>query len=280
MASAGRRILRELKIKEISAVDYPAQVPARALILKRRAEAENGEETNMDPNELLARIAELEKSLARAEARSELDDSNRAYFNSLDEKDQDEFLTKSRDERTALVLESERKAKESEAVVYKSRSGELFRVRDDKRLVEMARKADELQAEIEKRDEQIRQSDLEKRAKVEFENLPGTVAQHCAILKALDGIADEETRTAAYSILKAKSDSIGKAMKSVGTSSAGTSTDGEEGVAEEDPLKELDRLAKNLSDKEKITFEVAYDRVLRTKEGAELAFKSRAVKVS
>jgi len=119
-----------------------------------------------------------------------------------------ETLTAERDGLRAQ-LEQVTKLHDPDQVAYRSDSGEVFRKSDDPRLVQMAKDRDHDRREA-------AQARLEKRASEEIPALKGTLPVRSAILRAVDGIADEATRKAAHEALRGASFACAELAKALG----------------------------------------------------------------
>lgn len=174
----------------------------------------NKEDKSMKNAEQLAK--ELAKALdenktllcrvERAEKMSELTEAEKQHYLSLSDDDKVQFLAKSASDRVAVVKSFE----VDTSAVYTSAAGHVFTKADDSRLVDLAKRNDELEKRLE--DEQ-----LEKRAETNLGNLPGTLKVRAAILKAVDSIADEATRTAAHASIQAGDLAIKSAFTTLGS---------------------------------------------------------------
>lgn len=206
------------------------------------------------------RIAELEKSLARQTALASMDDAQRAHFATLKGADAEAFLVAAPEQRSAVVDA----VKAADAVVYKAADGTEYRRSDDVRLVAMAKRADERDAELRRAREEQELLVLKARAQSEIPHLPGDEAVKVALLKAVGGIPDEATRTKALETLKANDAGIAEAFRRSGTRrepALGTSTD---------PEAQLNAMATKRANEKGITFEQAYSQVSREPEGRAL----------
>jgi len=207
------------------------------------------------------RIAKLEKRAERAETVAELDDVTKAYFDGLEEKEQDAFLAKDADARKAEV---EKAAEDSEegTPVYKSADGTVFTSKDDPRMVAMAKRLDAKDAKITKLEVDAELTALNKRAEEELGNLPGEVSTRAQVLKQLEQIEDPEVRKRAIASVKAGDAALAKGFDRFGT--AGTVEPGS-------PEDELEKLAVQYQkDHEGTSIEKARREVLVTEKGQEL----------
>lgn len=208
-------------------------------------------EASMKPEEIEAlnqKLADLTKQNERNAAVIALTAPERAHFDALDKAAQDEFLALDAAKRAEAIT----KAADKDAVVYTALDGTTFRKSDDARLVQMAKDRDEDRRELIKQRAVNEQSALEKRAEAELPSLPGTVQVRAAVLKALDGIADEATRKAAHEAVAAGDKAIKAAFDTVGSKSGAPISDAE---------KELDSLAKRYETEHKVSYVDAYDKV-------------------
>jgi hypothetical protein len=199
--------------------------------------------------------------LAKAESFGKLTDIEKGHYATLDVAGQDEFLKMDEGAR-ANVLENLVKA---DPVIYTNSDGEEFRKSDDPRLVKMAKQADEDRKLAKADRDRAENLELAKRVEDELSNLPGEAPAKVALLKAIDGITDEASRTAINELLKAANTGVAAAFDTHGT------TDIAKGNAEE----ELDTLAKAHATEKDISFADAYDAILKTDKGEALYNESQ-----
>jgi hypothetical protein len=154
------------------------------------------------------------KRAERAEAVVGLSGAHRAHFDSLEKSKQGEFLTLGPEQRDALITE----AAAADKVVYKADDGSIYKKSDDVRLVALAKKSDEDRQARVAAETKVEKSDLTKRAEM-FKNLPGTVEERSALLKAIDGIKDEKARDEALKTLKVADAALGKNFVEIGDKS-------------------------------------------------------------
>ena len=107
-------------------------------------------------------------------------------------------------------------AKVAPTEVYKSLDGSIYTTADDARLVKMAQDRDEDRKLIAKRDAELQTERLEKRASVEMPNLPKTNVEKVALLRAVDGIADEIVRKSVTEMLHAANGALVVLGKTIG----------------------------------------------------------------
>lgn len=244
-----------------------SELEATDLLTGRITKGEDAEMPNADPNQdkvakAEARVAELEKSLARANALASLSDEQRAHFQGLSEAEQETFLGKSADERGAIV----KAAQAADPVVYTANDGTVFRKSDDERFVKMARRADEAEKRSAEALEKAESATFEKRAQDELSHCPGEIGVRAAILKAVDGIKDDEQRKGAQAILKAADEALKGAFVKSGARGGENVGSGE--GSPEDKIEEL--VAKRRAKDPALTYNKAYVEVLDSPEGQAL----------
>jgi hypothetical protein len=282
--------MTKLGIDEISLVDDPMQEGARVAILKR-AQPDSPEDSSAvddasdDPieteeiemtkktddaaagseavtKEQLEAVQkerdEVQKRAERAESINKLTNEQRDYFAKLAEDKQDEFLAKSSDGRDQELAE----AKEADKIVFKSKSGDVYRQSDDPRLVKMAREREEDRARIEKSEQEASDLKLRKRATEDLPNLPGTVEVRMSILKSIDKLPEDEQKPALEALQARNAE-----MASAFTTNGRKIEVGEDGASASD---QLDAMAKSRAKEKNIDEATAYGEVLDTPEGQDL----------
>lgn len=272
-------VLKEFKLDEISAVDSPAQAPARVSLLKRQEPQEPEEQapaSSEEPTEAgnvhksgenpmnedeKKQLEELTKKLAKAEAILALSPEQRAHYDGLAGDAQDEFLGKSAEDRESIVKAELAKASDENAVVYTDSEGTEFRKSDDPRLVAMAKRADE-ERKARIAAETLRKADELKKRADEFKHLPGEQETKVELLKAVDSITGD-AREKVMELLKAHDGGLKDAFEKRGT------TEGKDGG--ESPKAQFDELVKKAREEDKsLTEAKAMVKVLETEEGARL----------
>lgn len=228
--------------------------------------SENGDNIMSDDNADIAaiqkRVTDLENQLKISKSFGDLTDEQKVYYGSLDEKDKTAYLTKSAEDRQADIQAE----KDANGVVYKSLNGTEYRQNDDQRIVDMAKRADEMEKAFKESESQRETMELRKRAEDQLGNLPGTVDEHVDLLKAIDGIGNEKSREAATNLLKAKNTEMAKAFESNGHAVISKAMQG-------DANAELDELTKAyVKDNPKIDYYDAYEII--TKQNPELYNKA------
>lgn len=159
-------------------------------------------------------IADLTAKLSKAERIAKLSGAHKAHFDTLTNDDAEAFLAKSNTERDALVAEFSKRNDEANKVIYVSKStGDVYKAKDDSRLVEMAKAMD-------KQAETIEKADIRKRAADLFgDKTPGSNEAHDLIVRSLvkSGAKQEEIDAAFATLTGMKASStIGKRAPGAG----------------------------------------------------------------
>lgn len=285
----GARVFRRFKISEISLVDRPAMTPALIAYVKRDSDEEKVSPTRtitvapsahqkstrltqtkesaaMTLDEALAEIEDLKAKLAEkaeekddAEKRADLTDAQKAHLATLGKGDAKAFLAKSAADRNLEIA----KALESNPVEFTCADGTEIRKSHGPLMLKLAKQADEAlkAAQVEKAARE--ETELRKRATDTIGALAGKDEVHMALLKSVEGIADEKVRTDAIATLKAAN--MAMATKSV----APGANDGSE-PSHKAPQGELDALVAKHMAEHKVDKTAATAAVLNTPDGARL----------
>lgn len=205
---------------------------------------------------------DMKAKVARMVKRDALPANLRKHYDALDtDEARDAFLAKDAAGQTAEL----EKAAGDDPVVYTTLDGIDLRKSADPALVAMAKRADEDRRSAALEKAARVNLELEKRAETELSKLGGTMAGKKALLKALDGIEDEDLRKSAKEVLTSANEIAGKGniFEKRGHSEAPSL---EKSSAE----SKLDKMAEDLSKSKSISLEKAYDEVLGTEEGQKL----------
>lgn len=223
-----------------------------------------------------ATVEELQAQLAHANLMGSLSDAEKAHYEALkalgDEAEAKAFLSKSTDERDEIlkaeIKKAEKHAKDEDPVEYTTLDGIELRKSAGAAFIAMAKSNDDLRKRLDKSESAREQDTFEKRAEDELSHLPGTAKERAALLKATEGIEDEDMRKAAMNALKAQNTALSTAFVKVGHGGGAQPASGS-------PDDELDTLAKaHQKENPGMSYEVAYDAVLKTDQGHELYAKS------
>lgn len=195
---------------------------------------------------------------------AELTDDQVAHYRGLPADEREAFLAKSAPERAAIV----KAALELDPVIEVA--GRSIRKSQDPTgmVVEALKRAEQAEQAAKANADKAADVELEKRATDLLGHLPGAIGVRKALLRAVEGIADEETRKGALAALAAADKALAPAFKTGGFD-GGAPLDGS-------PLDELRKRAEARAAKENVSYEVAYDAELDTAEGARLYAASRA----
>ncbi len=210
----------------------------------------NLDEVTKQLDETKQLLTDAKETIAKSESMSSMNDIQKAHYDALEGDDAKSFLEKSFDDRHQELLTLAKK----DTLLYKAFDGTEYRESDGERLAKLAKQSDETNAALKKSIEEKQTMELTKRAEDEFSNLPGAVETHVEMLKAIDGIEDEEARGEAVKVLKAQNASMAGAFKKVGSSAI---SKGQEG----DPGAELEEMAKAYASKHDMNYLDAYDEV-------------------
>lgn len=212
-----------------------------------------------------ASVVTLTAQLDRANQIAGLNDAEKAHFAGLEDAGKDEFLAKSADERKALIEDVAKAATDADPIAYTTLDGVVLHKSAGEGFIAMAKSNDELRKRVEKAEAKAETASYEKRVEAEVPHLPGDMATRVALLKAVDGIENDEQRAASLGALKAQSVSLSKSFETFGHGST---------PAPGSPDDSLDKLAQAYqASHPEVTIEKAYDVVSQTPEGAELYSK-------
>ena len=283
-----KNVIRALKIDEISGVDNPAQEGARVSIMKRAEPQQKwlfGPTIDQEamgravmalvtkhkgdltmPNDNDPTKETLAEALKVANAIIKLNGIERKHFDTLDEEAKKKFILKSADDRKAAIDAVKQAKTDSDPVEYTTADGVEIRKSAGVALITALKSNDDMRKENKKLLEQHEQEELEKRAETDLKYLSGDVKVRAAMLKAVDGIEDEDQRKAAHNALKSQNEAMAEAFKTRGHT-GGQSEPGS-------PDEELDKLAKAHAEKNSVSEAAAYSAVLETEQGQELYAKS------
>lgn len=185
--------------------------------LKASKTADNSEQLTELTEKLKTVNTELEAIKSErdaAVAKASLTEAERSFVETLDEDNGSEFMKMSSKARAAFMKTAEDTDEVLEIggrTIRKSSVGdaafETMKIQED-RLKAMEKSAQE------ERDSRIN-TELTKRAEIEFNHLPGTVDEKVSILKAANGL-DESVQKALNTILKAADEAMSGAFTSFG----------------------------------------------------------------
>lgn len=180
-------------------------------------------------------VEALKLQLAVATALAELTDTQKSFYNTLNEDGKKDFLSKSPTDRNVAI----EVAKNADSVVYKAADGTEYRKSDDPRLVAMAKRMDVDRVALIEAENARQDLELRKRAEEVLRHLPGSVETRMALLKSIDSIDDASQRESALNALKAQNATFTHALRTIGTTETGLIT-----KSRDDAVAEMDRLTK------------------------------------
>lgn len=211
--------LENLKLNELSLVDFGANEDAKVSIFKRK---------NMTETKTVDYAAELEKvtkALEKVTKEAGLTNSEKEFYKTV--ADKDAFLALSVEKRAEVIA----KAKENDEILEvngvrvskASCSPEMFEIlkmqnKIAKDLEEKIEKVNKETAEaVLKARQEANEVKLEKRASDEFAHLSISKEKVVGILKALSGL-EEGIRGDIEAVMKAAEENLGKAYSNIGVS--------------------------------------------------------------
>lgn len=215
--------------------------------------------------EAAERLEKAEARAERAEQLAQLTDVEKAHYRGLDESAQPSFLKLDADARQREL----EKSQGDDPVTYTRTDGSVIRKSDGVQAERNARENDELRKDLDAERSSRRNETFEKRASDELGNLKGKQPAKVALLKAIDGLSDEDKREVSEMLASANS-TLAKVFEEVGTRS------GEVVVGKSEAEAKLDELARKRAESGKETFAKAYYEIIRTPEGRELYREVRA----
>ncbi len=271
-AGAARHI--KARAKALNATDL---LPDEGLLSVKKNEPADvagttvGEENPMtDKNKKAAEptVADLQAQLAKSNAMAALTDIEKAHYATLKGDDAEAFLNMDADARGDIMKGIAKDAADSDPIEYTTMDGIELRKSAGPALITMAKSNDALRKRLDASEGARVQDTLEKRAVDELPNMPGSVAERAALLKAVDAIEDEGSRKASMAALKASNDAMGAAFVQSGHT-------GQPAVIHGSPAAELEELSKahQVANPE-LTIQQASNEVLKTAKGQELYAKS------
>lgn len=270
-----KHYIKEVELDEISLVDEPANSHARTVLLKNQKsyggsasvrekarrnangsmKKSNEGDNVMDIEELQARLSEVEADITKQKERA---DSAESAFNALVKSldGLDVIVTKSEDGKVEVA-----KRAEEETIEF---NGE--RIAKSSVPEPILKRLEEQQAQLDELRKSKMMEDLRKSAEEAFPNLGGTADQKAMLMKALNGL-DDNDRDAVMKSLKAADAIVAKSFSEIGTSS----TEGD-GSAK----SQLEKMAKDYAEKNSVGYEAAFSEVTKSGEGRDLLMKSRS----
>lgn len=264
-------LLKEIFLDEVSLVYRPAAQFAQTVLCKSNDGLNrhfkirtNGGIQNMTPEELAkaleAREAEVEELTKRVE---------KAEAESKTAADQIETLTKSAEEAGLTI-----KKAENGDIAFEKAAGPEFITVNGERVEKSAvpapilKQLEDNAARIEKMEKAAEEERFSKAAEDLFPNLAGEADVKGRLLKAIDGLSDEDAK-AVKTALKAADAAVSKMFEEVGKAGA---------LDPDAPEAKLDELVKSYAKENKVSSEIAFDEVTKSGAGREFLLATRANK--
>lgn len=133
----------------------------------------------------------LESVVKNLQAVINLPAAQLAYYKTLNEPDQADFMSKTSAQREEVV----KSAEDADPVLYTTTDGDEIRKSHGSTILKMAQRNDEMAKRLE-------DQELAKRVEQDLPGLGGDLNTKKALVKAVDCIADEDTRKSVHSLLK------------------------------------------------------------------------------
>lgn len=232
-----RCTIHDLDLQEFSAVDAPAHEGARAAIQRRapilttESHQEPSTMTTPDLASVQADLSKAQAALTSVTAERDalqkrfdyqgklvgLTDAERAHLETLDEAERPTWVGKSKAARQADVDA----ALAADPVVVTLPDGTSVRKSAGSLQIGMAKTIVMQAKQLSDSNEVVERTRLEKRAATELGNVGGDAAGKVALLKAVEGIADEATRKSAEAVLKSANTVAKQVFTTRGTGAGG-----------------------------------------------------------
>jgi hypothetical protein len=218
-----------------------------------------------------AQLAAMQARLDKADKIGALSVEAKKFFDGLaDDAARDAFLAKSADDQRAQMTASQG----DDPVLYKCSDGTEIRKSHGPLALAQAKSIDTLMNRVAKAEATAGDADLRKRASTDLAKLAGTEDTKVALLKAVDSIADDATRTAVMDTLRGANNAMKGAFSRTGTTAAGGPIVKNDGPVVSDELSgpdaELDTMAKAAAPDHGGDYFKAYQAVIETPKGREL----------
>jgi hypothetical protein len=262
-------ILHDFDLEEISAVDIPAQTPAKMSIIKRNESTDRGNNMSTDNQNtveldaLKKQVSELSGQLADAQKMAGMSDAEKQYMTGMKDDEKKAFTDmkpEDRKKRMEMSKSMDESIEVNGVVLTKSALGaDMFSVIKSQ------------QAQLEKQEQEVRKAremaitaTFVRKASEQYSHVPGTNEELGMLLRETADISKGAQDTLA-SVLEALEKSNAKAFVSKGH------TDGadDEGVS---PIDKLDSIAKSYATENNVDYATAYSVVIE--QNADLYQKS------
>lgn len=226
----------------------------QAALINLIAKDESGD-TTMTEKTNAEVIAELQKKLDRSDSIIALAAVEKAHFDALDDAGKDGFLAKSTDDRTKDIDALAKAAHDADPVVYTTTDGVDLRKSAGEPAIAMAKKNDDLEKRLKASEDKTATAELNKRAETELSNVSGDLETRSALLKAVDGIENEDIRKGAQDILKSVNDLAAGIFSKRGHGGTPVEVTGQDGAEDE-----LTAKAKEIQKRDSVDYITAYNK--------------------
>ncbi|PHS61188.1 MAG: hypothetical protein COB09_18545 [Thalassobium sp.] len=243
-----RKFAKEVQELNKSTEAVPATIP------KKDIEMSKTDDKVTDDGK---KVLELTKQVAVLTALASMTDLHKSHYATLNDTNKAIFQEMETEGRDALV----KAATSEDPVVFTNLEGIEFRKSCDPAMLAMAKNMDAMVTTNKALEASQLTSLYKSRVGVELSHVPGAEEHKVALLKAVDTISDVTVKNEVMKIVTAQNVGMKKAFNIEGVTTEKSVTDAND---------ELDAMAKTHQDKHGVTFTVAYDAVLNTKEGEAL----------
>ena len=258
------------EVAEMIMLPMEAEMIASADFVGKKGGKEKQMPTEKTAEELSAEIEKLTKQLDDLQSENSVykaeavfSDAERDYYKGLDDEAKKAFRETTPEVRLAQI----KKRDDEDPVIFKSADGTEYRKSDDSRLIELAKREDARETEFRKMQEEREEARIEKYVGENLQHHPGEMGVRVAIVKAVEGIADEKVREGALDALKAKDAKFAPAFQQVGVKGQPDLNKFADGASDrQEAQQELRKRANEIVEKDttgKLNFYDAYEKACR-----------------
>jgi hypothetical protein len=180
-----KKVLTDLTIRFLSAVDMPAQEHATARTTKRDDKGDPAM-SQKTAEQLQAEIDELQKRLSRSESLAGMTDAEKAFQRTLDPEDRPAFVAKSAADRKATMEAAEK----ADPVYFTAKDGTVFR-QSQKMIADYAKRAEAAEAASEETAKRAAKDRISKRVEG-WSNLNNEGERLTKLATVIDGMAEAD----------------------------------------------------------------------------------------
>lgn len=230
---------------------------------KQMPTEKTAEELSADIEKLTKQLDDLQAENSVYKAEAVFSDAERDYYKGLDDEAKKAFREATSEARLAQI----EKRDDEDPVIFKSADGTEYRKSDDPRLIELAKREDAREIEFRKMRDEAEDGRIEKYVSENLHHHPGDMDVRKAIVKAVEGIADEKVREGALDALKAKDAKFAPAFQQVGVKGSPDLNKNADGMSDrQEAQQELRKRANEMVEKDttgKLNFYDAYEKACR-----------------